>query len=177
MDNRTVLQITREAAADATKQFFAPLAVAFRLIWRKNHVILQYDHEYDAEHFDFEEVKTMLRDGLARSRQRERVLVTECIVSGILSVVASSISVLHVFEIKGMAVLAIILGISCLTGVLIYRIIRNREDIVETKMLYRLMKSVNAKTREDVILQIYRHQNKTGGHRAGRTSGRSKKVL
>jgi len=150
---RRFLDLTVEAASSSVLEFFRPLLAIPHLLKSPvtSALIVEPTHE---DQVSLEEAKAILREGLARGRHQERFLLTQCIIAALASVLALAISLLDAFRINGAVILAIILPISGFAVWVAFRVVKNRERIIELKTVYGLMKSVDRDTAERVVKQV-----------------------
>ena len=75
-------------------------------------------------------------------------------------VIALAISLLGPTHANNYVTFGLVTGIGLFTAWTAYRIVRNRESIVETKTLYRIMKSLDHDTGVRVVQQVIWHAPK-----------------
>ncbi len=157
---RRLLDLTAEAASFSIHEFFRPLLALGRLL-RAGTGRSQVAEFAREDQTSLEEAKAMLRERLAKSRRYERLLLTQCLISAFASVLGSAISLLHVFHLESAVALVAILVASFLAVWLAFRIVKNRETIIEVKTVYRLMNSLDRDTAERVTKQVIWGRSKT----------------
>lgn len=154
MTNTTkVLRLTSDAVVFSIQEFFRPLRAIPGLLKSRGDRS-QHPASDLAREASLEEAQAILRYGLAERRHQERLLVTQCVLSAFASLLAVAISLLGMFQSESILSVAIVALISSFTVWVAFRVVRNREKIVELKTVYRLMKSIDRDTAERVVKQI-----------------------
>ncbi len=152
-DITTIIDLTKEAAAFSAREYFRPI-IAIMQAFKQREPLLKVREINCEERAGVEETKAILREWIVTSRHREKLLLTQFVVAAFAIVLSLTIFLLYAFQMDRVFILAVIPPIGLFAIWMAFRVVRNRETIVEAKTIYRLMKSIDSETAERVVKQV-----------------------
>jgi len=162
-DTKPFIRQTAETATFAVREFFRPLVSIPRFLFNRFIRVSVLEEQVaipaikatnQQNAVTIEDAKAILREGLMKRRGRERLLLTQCIVAAFISLLAVAIDLQHLFQIDSEFYFVLVLASGCFASWEVYRIVKNREELIELKTLHRLIKSVDQETAERLIKQV-----------------------